>query len=381
MLRIIACSLLLLIALSTVVTAAKAPGHIGVYVRFDRDKEMKSPYRLRAAMKRIKATGIDFIIPLAKNTSGAVNWDSSIAPEDQIGDAEYLSRIIKYAHAQGLKVYPWLCVCSEGGENRLDSMLTQNPSWAWYCDGAKRGYIDPGNVDARKYLCSLVEELVSKHDLDGLSLDYLRCPNKVGYTESGRAAMLKQYNVDLADIVESTSVKLDTEGGKTGDTAQSHNPRAHAVWPAWKQLRTEQINTLMREIKSTVDKAKPGLPISSYVWGYQTYTGNFEVCQDWKQWIKSGWLDWINISAYRYDDQVFLNAARANRAAVAKGFPFYLTIGVKTSHGELKSAEEVRKHIKMAGDCGAEGLLFFTWEALDKFADELASDISNFGKR
>ncbi|MGI6296538.1 MAG: glycoside hydrolase family 10 protein [Armatimonadota bacterium] len=379
--RTIACSLLLLIAFSTVAMAAKAPGRIGVYVRFDRNTEMKSPYKLSSALKRIKATGIDFIIPLAKNTSGAVNWDSSIAPEDQIGDAEYLSRIIKYAHAQGLKVYPWLCVCSEGGENRLDSVLNKNTSWAWYYDGAKRGYIDPGNVDARKYLCSLVEELVSKHDLDGLSLDYLRCPNKVGYTESGRAALLKRYNVDLADVVSSTSVKLGTEGGKAGEAAKPNDPRAHEVWPAWKQLRTEQINTLMREIKSTVDKAKPGLPISSYVWGYQTYTGNFEVCQDWKTWIKSGWLDWINISAYRYDDQVFLDAARANRAAVAKGFPFYLTIGVKTSHGELKTAEEVRKQIKMAGDCGAEGLVFFTWEALDKYADDLAPDIRNFGRR
>lgn len=370
----------LLLAASAVAVAAATPGRIGVYVRFDRDKEMKSAYKLRAAMKRIKATGIDFIIPLAKNTSGAVNWDSCVAPEEQIGDPTYLSAIIKYAHAEGLKVYPWLCVCSEGGENRLDSMLTQNPLWAWYYDGAKRGYIDTGNADARKYLCNLVEELVTKHDLDGLSLDYLRCPNKVGYTESGRAGVLKKYNVDLADVVESTSVKLDTEGGKSGDTNQPHNPRNHAVWPAWKQLRTEQNNTLMMEIRAVVDKTKPGLPVSSYVWGYQTYSGNFEVCQDWKTWIKSGWINWINISAYRYEDQVFVSAARANRAAVAKGFPFYLTIGVKTSHGELKSAEEVRRHIKMAGDCGAEGLVFFTWEALDKFADELTPDISSFGK-
>lgn len=366
-----------LIAMAATANAAVMPGRCGVYLRLE--KEVNSPAKLRSAMKRIKATGIDFIIPIAKNTSGAVNWESSVAPKDQIGNPTYLNNIIKYAHAEDLKVYPWLCVCSEGGEKRLDTMLTRNPTRAWYYEGEKRGYIDPGNADARKYICSLIAELVSKHDIDGLSLDYVRCPNRVGYTESGRAAMLKQYNVDLAEVIEAGEVKLDTEGGKVASPAPFKNPRQHEIWPAWKQLRIQQVNTLMREIRETVEKNKPGLPVSSYVWGAQTYTGNFEACQDWKTWIKRGWIDWINPSGYRYDDKVFLDAGRANRAEVPKGFPFYITIGVRTSHGELNTADDVRRHIKMAQECGADGVVFFTWEALDKFADELATDIRAIG--
>ncbi len=55
-------------------------------------------------------------------------------------------------------------------------------------------------------------------------------------------------------------------------------------------------------------------------------------------------------------------------------------MGVHTSHGTLKDAAEIRKQMKMAGDCGADGLVFFTWEALRPYASELAADIKAFGK-
>ena len=105
-----------------------------------------------------------------------------------------------------------------------------------------------------------------------------------------------------------------------------------------------------------------------------------EVCQDWVTWINEGVLDWINPSGYRYTDEAFLEAARLNREHVPKGFPFYITIGVKTSHGALKDAAEIRKQMTMARQCGADGLVFFTWEALRPFANELAADIKSYGR-
>lgn len=360
-------------------TASESPGRIGAYVRlYD---EAASPYKLRQAMKRIKASGVDFIIAPAKGTSGVVYWDSSVAPKELVyKDPTFLKRILKYAHAEGLKVYPVVCVCPEGGEGKLDVMLERNRSWAWYYNGARRGYIDPGNAEARRYETALIAELVSKYDIDGLSLDYLRCPNRVGYTDSGRTAMLKDRNVDMATVVGTTEVALDTEGGKKADADRYATVLKDPIWPEWKKWQIDQVNTLMGEIKAAVQKSKPGLPISSYVWGYNTYTGNSEACQDWMTWIKNGWLDWINPSGYRYDDKAFLEAARANRAHIPKDLPFYTTIGVLTSHGKLNNAAEVRHQMQMARECGADGLVFFTWESLNPFADELAPDIKAYGQ-
>ncbi len=355
--------------------ASKTPGRIGVYARLA--EEAASPDKLRETMRLMKSVGIEFIFPSGKGH--VVYWDSRVAPEELVKDRTYMDRIIKCAHAEGLKVYPVFCVATEGGEAGPNAILKRNPSWAFFYDGARRGYIDPGNADARRYEVSLVSELVGKYDVDGLSLDYCRCPNRVGYTDTGRAEFLKKHNVDLAKIVGAGPETLDTEGGKKAASSVAASARANPIWPEWRKWRTEQINTLAREIRAAVNKAKPGLPISSYVWGYHTYTNNSEVCQDWVTWINEGILDWINPSGYRYTDESFLEAARLNREHVPKGFPFYITIGVKTSHGALKDAAEIRNQMGMARQCGADGLVFFTWEALRPFANELAGDIKAYG--
>lgn len=326
-------------------------------------------------MTAIKAAGIDFILPYAKLTNGKVNWASTRAAPGLIANPDFLGRVVETAHAAGLSVYPVFCVTTEGGEDRGNAVLTQHPDWAYFFSGARRGYIDPGNPAARRYEVDLIVEMVSKYPVDGLSLDYLRAPNRVGYTDTGRAAFLARHGVDLAQIVTGTSAgDLDTEGG-VKSTKPAADAVRHPLWGEWRTWRREQLNQFMREIHTAVAQARPGLRISTYCWGAHTYTGNFETCQDWKTWIAEGWLDWINPSAYRYDDDDFRQAAALNRTNVPKGFPFYLTIGVKTSHGELKNLAALRRHMAMAKAAGAEGLVFFTWESLRRFLPEASNDL------
>ncbi len=373
---LVAAAALVLPGITATVAAAETPGRIGVYARlYD---ETASREKLQEAMKFIKSVGIDFIIPLGKGS--VVNWDSQVAPKEVVKDRGYMARIIQYAHAEGMKVYPQICVATEGGESGPNALLKRDPAWAFFYDGARRGYIDPGNPEARRYEVSLIAELVSKYDVDGLSLDYLRCPNRVGYTDTGRAEFLTKHNVDLAKIVGAGPEALDTEGGKKAARSITASARSNPIWPEWLKWKTAQINTLAREIRAGVNKAKPGLPISSYVWGYNTYVSKSEACQDWITWINEGLLDWINPSGYRYTDAAFLEAARLNREHVPKGFPFYITIGVKTSHGSLKDAAEIRKQMTAARECGADGVVFFTWEALHPFAKELAGDMKSYGR-
>jgi uncharacterized lipoprotein YddW (UPF0748 family) len=289
-----------------------------------------------------------------------------------------MEKVLQCAHEEGLKVYPVFCLATEGGEGGPNVLLQRNPSWSFVSAGVRCGYIDPGNPDARRYEAALAAELVGKYMVDGLSLDYARCPNRIGYTDSARAEFLKKYNVDLATVAGGGPAKLDTEGGKKAAGANSAAARANPIWPEWQKWRMQQVNNLVRELGVAVRKSKPGLPISSYVWGYHTYTGNYEVCQDWVTWIDEGILDWINPSGYRYDDASFRQAARLNREHVPANFPYYFTIGVSTSHGSLKDAAEIRKQMKMAAEAGADGLVFFTWKALRPFADELAADIKAY---
>ena len=366
-------------ALAPVIVACaatdKSPGKVGVYCHL---KDVAgSPTELRRTMLEIKAAGIDFILPDAKSTSGKVNWNSTVAPPALIGNSNFMELVVEEGHRAGLKVYPVFCVATEGGEGGPDDVLKRNPSWAFVVDGRRVGYIDPGNAAARKYEVSLITELVSKFHVDGLSLDYMRAPNRIGYTESARAEFLQRSNVDLANVAVGAPATLDTEGGKQA-AKNAAAARSNPIWPEWRTWRREQLNGFMREIHSAVQKARPGLPISSYCWGAQTYTGNFETCQDWKTWIHEGWLDWINPSGYRYTDDAFREAAALNRENVPKGFPFYITIGVKTSHGQLPDVAALRKQMALSKEAGADGLVFFTWESLRKFLPEAANDIKHW---
>lgn len=366
----------LLIVASVLGSAALAgatPGKVGVYGTFK--DEIDSPYRLRQAMRSLKAAGIDFILPSAKTTGGIVNWDSRVAPEDVVGDRAYMEKITKYAHAEGLQVYPVFCVATEGGDKAPNALLQRNPSWAAFYEGGRKGYIDPGNPDARRYEIDLMVELVTRYNVDGLSLDYMRAPNRVGYTDTGRDYFLRKHKVDLAQVVDIGTDALDTEGGKKAMQAAAASARTHPIWPEWRRWRRDKLNGFMQEINAAVEKAKPGLPISSYVWGFHTYTGNYESCQDWKFWIDKGLLDWINPSGYRYTDEAFAEAATANRANIPRGFPFYITIGVKTSHGELPTADDIRRHMAMAREAGADGIIFFRWEHFRAFLPEVADAI------
>ena len=72
-----------------------------------------------------------------------------------------------------------------------------------------------------------------------------------------------------------------------------------------------------------------------------------------------------------------MEAAKLNRAAVPKSMPMYITIGVRTSHGSLM-ADDVKRHIAMSKQAGADGVIFFTWEALRSFLPEVSQAIRGF---
>ena len=297
---------------------------------------------------------------------------------DLIANPKYMEMVVEYAHAVGLKVYPVACVSTEGGNKVANSLLRKNPSWALYFEGGRKGYIDIGNPDARAYELALITELVSKYDIDGLSLDYMRWENRVAYSDTGREYFLRKHKIDLAEIVSiSPDVQLDTEGGKQALSNVTKTAREHPIWPKWYEWRREKLNQFMGELVAAVHKAKPGLPISSYVWGAHTYVGKYETCQDWKTWISKGWLDWINPSGYRYTDEVFLEVAKNNRALVPKTMPMYVTIGVRTSHGTL-TMEDTKRHIAMSKEIGADGVIFFTWEALRGFLPDVSEAIKAY---
>ncbi|MGW8256274.1 MAG: glycoside hydrolase family 10 protein [Thermoguttaceae bacterium] len=380
MIRRVLISALLCLATATIAFAndvrAKTPGKIGVYCKFKGMAD--SPAKIRQTLEAIKAAGIDFVIPNGKNTGGKVFWESKIAPPELILHPKFLGCVVEEAHRLGLKVCPCIAVATEGGHKKPNLLLKAHPSWAFIVNGAPVGFIDPGNAEATKYEIDLITELVANYDVDGLSLDYTRAPNSIGYTRSGRKDFLDLYKVDLAEVVKGNNEAMDTEGGKKARRNHVESVRNNPIWPKWHEWRREKLNAFIGEIHDAVKKVKPEVSISTYCWGARVYSGNYETCQDWKTWVEKGWLDWINPTGYCYTDELFRKTARANREMAPKGFPFYITIGVFTSHGKIPDVDTLRRQMAMSKEAGADGLVFYTWTPLSKFMPEAAADVKNW---
>ncbi|MDH7482767.1 MAG: family 10 glycosylhydrolase [Armatimonadota bacterium] len=350
-------TLLVLLKIGAYSADCKFPGHVGAYMNL-RDGSAEN---ISALINEAADSGIQFLMPIAKSTSGKAYYKSEIIPEARPGSPDMLKIVINAAHKRGLKVYPWICVNCDGGE-QPSKTLEEHPEWRVVSiDGKSGGYIDPSSPEARDYVCSVIKEIVSKYDVDGINLDYLRYP-------SGRNC--------FCDRCARLFKEATGYDARDADKAMPGTDK----WRKWRAWRMKQINLEMEQIRKVVNEIKPGLPISSYVWGVHTYSEKYQTCQDWKTWIKKGWLDWINPSGYIYNMKSFSDRVSQNRSAIPKGFPYLVTIGVITSHGRLNTADEIKAQINEAMRLGADGIVFFTLEYTRPFLKDLSSTLRQLGK-
>ena len=113
---------------------------------------------------------------------------------------------IEECHKRGLELHAWL-VCIPIGNKRQVGLLGKNcvvkkqPKLCKQFNGS--WYLDPGNPGTAEYLSQIVKEIVSRYDVDGIHLDYIRYPeqgekfpDKDTYRKYGKKQELKQWRRD-----------------------------------------------------------------------------------------------------------------------------------------------------------------------------------------
>ena len=343
--RVIFCLAILCLAIPAF--GGKSPGVVGAYVSFG-SGQSETPEDIKALVNAAADAGIQFLLPMATTTSGMAMYDSKILPH--AGSFDRLKVLIDTAHARGLKVHPWMQVNAQG-----PAMLEAHPDWCQVnSEGTRVGYLDPSSPEARQRVASIAREIAENYEIDGISLDYVR------YSGGGRYCFCDRCKAAFKEATGLDCLEADKADKGTN------------LWRKWRAWRFGQINSEVEEIAHAVREARPGAQVSSYVWGAHTYGASSQICQDFKTWIKRGWLDWINPSGYAYKPGEFRKKAADNRQAVPKGFPMLITIGVTTSHGRLNSSADVKAQVKDALDVGADGVVFFTLEYTKPFLKDLS---------
>ena len=155
----------------------------------------KSEEQVKEFFQLCQKSNINIVIPLVKDTGGAIFWHSrkfSAAIHPDYRDFDLLRAAAKYARKYKIKIHPWLC---DFTESKNSPAFKEHPEWAmlnpdggytsdeklsegrsydivWMCPARRPGYTD-------QWLLPMIEEIVTDYKVDGVHHDYVRYPGDV----------------------------------------------------------------------------------------------------------------------------------------------------------------------------------------------------------
>ena len=279
----------------------------GTIVRAGSEKELAKIF------DRLAKSGINTVFFETVN-AGYTIYPSQVAPQANplIRGWDPLAAGVKLAHARGMELHAWVWVFAAGNQmhNKLTNaspnypgpVLAANPDWANYDHQGKRipdrqtkPFYDPANPELRQYLLKLYEEIVTRYQVDGIQLDYIRYPfqdphagRRYGYGKAARAQFQQLHGVDPLNI----------------------SPSQRDLWQKWTAFRTEQVDSFVSQVTQQLRKKRPDLIFSVAVFPLPEIERIQKLQQNWEVWARRGDIDLIVPMTYSQDTSRFHRLAQ-----------------------------------------------------------------------
>jgi len=233
----------------------------------------------------LQAIGINAIIFQVRPTADALYY-SEYEPSSHWltgtqGDSltwDPLQWTLEQAHARKMEVHVWLnpyrvnLAKTDTSMLCADHLLRRHPEWFWCYN--KQWYFDPGLDVTREWICTIVQDIIQRYDIQAIHMDDYFYP----YPSGGKAIP-------------------DTE-------TFAKYPRGYEDIRAW---RRNNVNLAILEISQTIRECKDSVQfgISPFgVWrnasvdstGSATTAGitNYDdLYADIRLWIREGWIDYV----------------------------------------------------------------------------------------
>ena len=265
----------------------------------------KSESDLAEIFDRMAAGGINTVFFETVNASYPI-YPSRVAPEQNplVRGWDPLRAAVKLAHQRGMELHAWAWIFAAANQRHnqilnqpvdyLGPVLSIRPDWGItdkkgnlfdYSSGYKKAFFDPANPRVQNYLLSLLEEIATNYDVDGIQLDYIRYPfqdprvnQTFGYGKSSRWLFKQMTGIDPIEMKPN-----------------------HPLWSHWTGFRSRQVDNFVLAASERLKEKRPDLILSAAVFPMPREERLFRLQQHWEKWVQNEWVDIIVLMTYALD--------------------------------------------------------------------------------
>jgi uncharacterized lipoprotein YddW (UPF0748 family) len=268
---------------------------------------------LAEVFDRLAQAGINTVFFETVNASYPI-YPSQVAPQQNplTRGWDPLAAAVKLAHQRNMELHAWVWTFAASNQRHNEILnlnrdypgpvLAAHPDWANYDNlgnmippGQSKPFFDPANPELRQYLLKLYEEIVTRYQVDGLQLDYIRYPfqdpfagRTYGYGKAARAQFQQLTGVDPVNI----------------------SPAQPDLWQKWTAFRTQQVDSFVAQLSQELRQKRRDLILSVAVFPLPELERIQKLQQHWEVWAKQGDIDLIVPMTYALDTSRFQQLAQ-----------------------------------------------------------------------
>ena len=344
--------------------------------------DITSPQKVREVVRRAKEGNFNALLVQVRGRGDAYYQSSLEVRAESLRysspDFDPLALLVAEGHAAGLEVHAWMVALLAWSSttppaspqhvfNRHRDWFMADQNGGLQGPGAESvpgkysyevgAYLSPANPEVRSYLAGIFREVVTSYAVDGVHLDYIRFPSRVGparaelcYDDSCVSQFRQQFGVDppLRGTAEWASRQQE-----------------------WDQWREDQVTRVVREISGAVKGVRSNVKVSAAVSaGSRLDIALGRTHQDWQAWLEEGILDFVVPMLYFDEDNPGSNPTDE--------FGHYAAVSVDTGNAETRSrvypgvaaylnpVADAAGQIGVARRAGARGFAVFSNGAMDE---------------
>ena len=192
---------------------------------------------------------------------------------------DYMLALISECHKKGIEVHAWFEILSPTDHyGNYPSYI--DPEWMVLdLKGEETEFMDPSNPEVVEFLRSIILEMFTLYDFDGISYDYIR------YSEAG---VYGEY-ID-SGITDHAVSEFRSEYGYDGTDLSDDIINDLDIRENWHQFKRDNITRLLSTLTKSIRSIKPEAVISASPFGFMNQAKSIYM-QDTAAWCEKGYID------------------------------------------------------------------------------------------